>query len=440
MSNFESAVLGAIMLDRANYWLVADTITAEDFTGKANREIFECLAELIKAGKEPDPIFMLDALPEHGAYCVQISQEAIPTSAKHYAERIKDDSERRKVKAAGQRIALGSHTYIEAQSILSDVSPKDSKSTKHIRDYLGEMIVTMQERCESDGTLAGVPTSLDGLDRVTNGLKKGALCILAARPGMGKSALAMQIAISAAVHTGRVAVFSLEMSGMELAERAVSFLGGVQGDLIQHPKSLREEHWPKVFDASKILEDSGLLIDETGAQTKESIGARLMQLHMQEPLTMAVIDHLGLMDIPDEGNAANAIGKVTKYFKQLSKRLGIPILLLVQLNRSLEQRADKRPLLSDLRDSGRIEEDADVVLMIYRDDYYNKESQQAGYAEILVRKNRGGRAGMVPTRVQLDLMRFSDVESIPAIITDTVRTNARFGRFADRKTAAAGDD
>lgn len=441
MSTYEGAVLGSIMLNDANYWHVADVLTVDDFSGPVNRRIFAKLAELCQTGKPCDAVTLNDELPEDGDYCYQLANSATPSSSKHYAEKVREESERRKVKAAGQRIAIGEHSYADAQRILADVSPKDTKAIRAIREYLSDFLGVMQKRCEEDGNTTGAPTGLEGLDEVTGGLQPGDLIMVAARPSMGKSAFAMQLALHSACNGGRVGVFSLEMSGVALTARAVSHVGRVEYSAIKNPKTLREEDWSRVVAANEALEASGLVIDETGSQSPESIRARATQLHMQSKLSMIVIDHLGLVDVPKvKGNDASNLGEVTKSFKALAKALGIPVILLVQLNRSLEQRQDKRPMLSDMRDSGRIEEDADVVLMIYRDEYYHEDSQHKGYAELLVRKNREGQLVTVPLRCRLNIMRFEDCDGLPAIIRDSIKPNARFGRFASGKAAAAGDD
>ena len=255
---------------------------------------------------------------------------------------------------------------------------------------------------------------------------------------MGKTAFAMQVAVRNALRKHRTVVFEIEMSGKRLSQRAVSLISGVQYGKIRNPATLDESEWPRVVEAYAKLEKSALLVDESGSQTAESICARVRQLHMQEPLELVVIDHLGLMELPGKTREAVETGNITKQLKALAKDLNIAVILLVQLNRSVEQRHDKRPLLSDLRESGRIEEDADIVVMIYRDEYYNPDSQDKGLAELLVRKNRDGEVKTVTVKAKLDVMKFETFEGERSVRTE--RAIIDFSNYTDRKTQAAGPD
>lgn len=440
-SVYEQAVLGAVMLDGDSYWRVADVISADDFTDPVHVEIFDAIAEMVKAGKPVDPITMGEAMPSHRGYLCDISANCTTANVRAYAEEVRKAAEGRRVKRAGQQIASMQCSYAEAQQILAAVAPRDSHAVKPIKAYMQDALALMQKRCDQQEAVTGLPTGLAGLDALTAGLQPGNLVIIAARPSMGKTALALQIAVRTALRNKRVAVFEMEMTGVQLSERAVSLISGVPFGKIKSPKLLQPEDWPHITDAYGRLERSALIVDESGAQSVESICARARQLHMQGALASIVVDHLGLLDLPGKTRADIETGNVTKQLKALAKELGIPVILLVQLNRGVEQRADKHPVLSDLRESGRIEEDADLVLMLYRDDYYNANSPAKGYAELLIRKNRDGETATVPLLARLAVMRFESCEALPdASNSKSFEPVIDFSQYTDRKTAAAGGE
>lgn len=439
MNAYEQSVLGAMMLDASSYWQVADLISSSDFADEGHERLFDTMADMAKAGKPIDAVTMGDAIPELGAYLIEIANNT-PSAAniRAYAEEVRKSSEIRRVKRAGQQIATMHCTYTEAQRILANVAPRDMAAIRPVKAYMGEALSEMQKLCDDENAFVGLPTGLAHLDEVTAGLEPATLIMVAARPSMGKTALAIQLAVRNALRRKRVAVFEIEMSGKRLTQRAVSLISGIPYSSIRRPKNLGEEDWPKVVDAYAKLEKSALIIDESSSQTAESICARAKQLHMQEPLSLVVIDHLGLVRLPGKTLEAIETGHVTTQFKALAKDLDIPVIVLVQLNRKVEERHDKRPLLSDLRDSGRIEEDADIVVMIYRDEYYNQDSQDRGLAELLVRKNRDGEVKNITVKARLDIMRFETYEGENRV--KPKRTVVGFSGYADGKAKAAGND
>lgn len=438
---YEQAVIGAMMLDESGYWRIADALTSADFVDSRNAEIFDAIAELCHKGKPVDPVTMGDVLPQHAQYLCDVCASCTTANIRHYADEVRALAESRRVKVAGQRIVATNCTFAEAQRLLADVAPRNTNAAKPIKAYMADALALMQKRCDDGDTVTGLPTGIEGLDAITAGLQPGTLTILAARPSMGKTALALQIAVRTALRKKRVAVFELEMTGVQLSERAVSLISSVPFAKIKSPGLLDEADWPKITEAYRKLEVSSLIVDESGTQTIETICAKVRQLHMQEPLSLVIIDHLGLLDLPGKGNTVNETGQVTKALKALAKDLEIPVICLVQLNRNLEQRADKHPVLSDLRESGRIEEDADLVLMLYRDDYYNPNSPAKGCAELLVRKNREGETGVIGLLAKLNVMRFEYCGDLPNANKSKPSSDLiDFGSYADRKTAAAGGD
>lgn len=416
MIAYEQAVIGAIMIDPACYYQVADIISPDDFAHPANRVIFSAIAKMCRESQPVDPVTMGDVLPDHTDYLMNIAMNtASSANVRAYAEGVQKESESRRVKSAGQRIAADDCTFEDAQKILAEAAPRSMSSLRPVKEYMQEALQVMQDRCDRQEAITGLPTGLKDLDEATSGLQPGTLNILAARPSMGKSSAAMQIAVRTALRKKRVVVFSMEMTGVQLSERAVSLISRVPYGFIRSPKLLQEEHWPRITDAYAKLGESCLVIDDSSSQRAETICARARQLHMQSPLSLVVIDHLGWVKLPGKNRPDLETSNVTKALKELSKDLAIPVLLLVQLNRSLEQRADKRPMMSDLRESGGIEEDADVVMMLYRDEYYHPNSPHKGYAECILRKNREGMMCTIPLQTHLDVMRFDSCDGLPHV-------------------------
>lgn len=435
--SYEQAVLGAVMLDGSVFWQVADIVSEADFYDRRHAEIFGAIRELCKVGKPVDAVTMGDVLPQFDTYMLEMAGGATVANARAYAEEVRLVSEGRRVTEAGRRIALGGVSFGDAQRILADVAPRNTAAIKPIRAYMSGALELMMKRCEQEDVVTGLATGIDALDEATSGLQPGTLIIVAARPSMGKTAFALQLAVRTAVRKKRVAVFEMEMTGVQLSERAVSQISNVTYGHIKSPKNMLEEDWPKITRAFGTLENASLIVDESSTQTIDTLEARIRQMHMEAELGLVVVDHLGLVVLPGKGRPDQETGEITRRLKALAKDLQIPILCLVQLNRKVEERADKRPVMSDLRESGRIEEDADLVMMIYRDDYYNAKSPHKGYAELLLRKNREGEMKMVPLISKLHVMRFEGCEGLPNASTNESDGAAiDFGSYASRKAAA----
>lgn len=443
MSASEQAVLGAILLDATAYWQVADVVGVEDFGDQRNARLFAKLKDLCDAAQPIDVFVVGESFGDNAmsGYTMDVaSNTASAANARAYAEVVRSDSERRKVVAAGRRMAMEAPTFNEAQAILAQVAPRHAKAAKLAPEVLAEVMDAMQAKIEMEGHTMGLSTGIGNFDRRTGGLYPQTLTIIAGRPSMGKTALAMQIAVNVALSGKRVYVATMEMSAKALMERALSYVSKVDYGLIRKPKLLQDSDWMKIVAATELLNASGLIIDETPAQTRESFIARATQHHMQSPLGLMVADHLGLFQLPGKGRPDLETGNITKGIRNLSKTLNIPAICLVQLNRKVEERQNKRPLMSDLRESGGIEEDADVVAMVYRDEYYNAESPQKGYAEIRFPKNREDETGMEPLRTHLNQMHFADCEALPDVYeAEPRRTSGRFGGFANRQAGGRPD-
>lgn len=443
MNAMEQSVIGACLLDPKGYWQVADVITEDDFSDERHVDMFRAIAATAQKGHHLDAVSMGDAMPAHGGYAIELANAAVPTNVRFYADRVAAESISRQVRMAGERIAklATGDSLAEAARMISAIAPHRGSEALPVKAYLQQAVQRMQERCNDPGKIRGVTTGIGSLDDRIGGLEDGTLNILAARPSMGKTALAMQVATQGA-RQGHVFVASLEMTGEKLSERLISHMSGVSHKLLRTPYKIEEHAWPAIMRATSEAEKLPMTIDEGGSHTIQSICARAQQIHMQHKLRLVVIDHLGLIQRPGRKNTAEEVGDITRDAKSLSKSLGCPVLLLVQLNRKVEDSHDKRPMLSHLRDSGRIEEDADTVLMLYRADYYFADHEPKGIAEILCRKVRDGETGTVYTRANLDCMTFEECDE-PAYTESQVehfasRSTRRFGRNADHKAAASG--
>jgi replicative DNA helicase len=265
-----------------------------------------------------------------------------------------------------------------------------------MRAAVHEAFQILSRRYESKDAVTGLATGFADLDEMTSGLQPADLIIVAARPSMGKTALAVNMAEHAALKSRKaVAIFSMEMSASQLAFRLISSLGRIDQQHLRNG-DLAEEDWPRVTSAITLLSETKILIDDTPALSPAELRARARRMKRQYDLGLIVVDYLQLMAVPgNKENRATEISEITRSLKALAKELNIPVIALSQLNRSLEQRTDKRPVMADLRESGAIEQDADVILFIYRDEYYDKESADKGLAEIIIGKQRNGPVGTV---------------------------------------------
>ena len=402
----EEAVLGGIMLKPESFWQAADMLAAEDFTTSQHRALFSAIREMLTDGRDVDAITV-------GQHDKRLSADWLvglvcntPSAAnvRGYAEIVQKSSEVRRLKMAGGRIA-GCQSFAEAQTILAEVRPQNATRLATMKQAAKAMYDEIVRRYDHTGELVGVDTSIDGLNEFTGGFKGGNLYVIAARPSMGKSAFANQAAIKA----GRAYISTLEMSKQQLAERATANLGNFPYRWLTNPKAEDSEPvWERLTAVIPQVNALDWVIDDSSGITADTICARIRQSHMASPLSVAVIDHLGIISRPSRNDAAE-LGQITTMLKALAKDLDIPVVLLCQLNRKVEERADKRPQLSDLRDSGRIEEDADVVVFLYRPEYYNLEP--AGFVEFIVAKNRDGATGSAWASSRLSNMRLESCEA-----------------------------
>ena len=416
----EQSVLGGLLLDNVAWDRIADVLGQDDFYRFDHRLIFQHIARLIAASKPADVITVYESLSGIGKaedvgglpYLNALAQNT-PSAAniRHYAQIVRDRSVLRKLITVSDEISGSAFNPQgkEVKKILDDaearifaIAEDGSRGTQgfhEIRPLLAKVVERVDElyNRENRNDVTGVPTGFIDLDRKTSGLQPGDLIIVAGRPSMGKTALSVNIGEHVAIESGLpVAIFSMEMSGTQLAMRMI----GSVGRLDQHKLrtgQLTEDDWPRLTYAIQKMNDAQLYIDETPALSSDALRSNARRLARQcGKLGLIIVDYLQLMSPNSAGeNRSTEIGEMSRGLKALAKELACPVIALSQLNRSVEQRPNKRPQMSDLRESGSIEQDADLILFIYRDEVYNPDSPDKGTAEIIIAKQRNGPIGEV---------------------------------------------
>jgi replicative DNA helicase len=413
----EQAVLGGLMLVPEAWDRVADKLREEDFHRRDHQLIFRAIGELAEKGRPCDAVtlgewFESQRISEQVGgtrYIVDLAN-ATPSAANigAYADIVREKSVLRQLIDAGSEIAgdafqpegRSAQELVEAaeQRVfhIAEAGARGRQGFVPMRSAVKEAFEQLRQRAENRSAITGMPTGFTDFDHKTAGLQAGDLVIVAARPSMGKTALALNMCEYAALKTGRAAaVFSMEMSASQLAFRLISSLGRINQ---QHLRTgdLADEEWPRVTSAITLLAESKIFIDDTPALSPLELRSRARRLKREHDLGIIMVDYLQLMQVPgNKENRATEISEISRSLKALAKELAVPVIALSQLNRSLEQRTDKRPVMADLRESGAIEQDADVIVFIYRDEYYNPESPDKGLAEIIIGKQRNGPTGTV---------------------------------------------
>ncbi|MEO6897567.1 MAG: replicative DNA helicase [Caldimonas sp.] len=413
----EQSVVGGLLLDNSAWDRIGDLLTDSDFYRYEHRLIYEAISALINATKPADVITVFEQLQRLGkaedcgglVYLNALAQ-SVPSAAniRRYAEIVRERSVLRKLVAASDEIATSafnpqgrpvSQILDDAEGKIFRIGEEGSRSRQGFQS-MDQLVVALIDRVNElheNGAeeVTGVRTGFYDLDRLTAGLQAGDLIVLAARPSMGKTALALNIAEHVAVREGLpVVVFSMEMGASQLALRMVGSLGRIDQNHLR-TGALRDDEWGRLSEAVEKLAKVSLFIDESGSLTPTELRARARRQARQcGQLGLIVVDYLQLMsgsDASGEENRATVIGEISRALKSLAKELHCPVIALSQLNRSVESRTDKRPLMSDLRESGAIEQDADVIMFIYRDEYYTKDAcKEPGIAEIIIGKQRNG--------------------------------------------------
>jgi replicative DNA helicase len=411
----EQAVLGGLMLDNNAWDKVADRVTEEDFYRRNHRLIFRAITQLADRQSPFDAVTLSEWLEQNqlleeagGLAALGALVQNTPTAAniQAYADIVREHSVLRQLISVGNEIA-GSAFVTEGRSSdellataeqkvfdIAERGKRGQRGFRNIRSLLSAAVDRIDQLFQQDDPITGVPTGFADLDAKTAGLQPSDLVIVAGRPSMGKTTLAMNFAENAAIrHQIPVAIFSMEMPGEQLALRMMSSLGHIDQHKIRTGK-LQDDDWPRLTSAVSLLDTAPLFIDDTPALSPTEMRARARRLKREHNIGMIIIDYLQLMQVANtRENRATEISEISRNLKALAKELSVPVIALSQLNRSLEARTDKRPVMSDLRESGAIEQDADVILFIYRDEVYNEDSPRKGMAEVIIGKQRNGPIG-----------------------------------------------
>jgi len=412
----EQSLLGGLLLDNRAWDEIADLVTEADFYRRDHRLIFNATGTLIARGDPCDVVTLSEWMNSQGelegigglAYLGTLAKDT-PSAAniRAYAAIVRQNSVLRQLADVGTEIANSAY-FTEGRDTaalldnaeqlvfrIADSGNSRGSGFASIKDLLTKAVDRIDTLFHQDNPLTGVSTGFNDVDAMTAGLQSSDLVIVAGRPSMGKTTFAMNIAEHAAIKDGvPVAVFSMEMPGEQLAMRLMSSLGRIDQTRVRTGK-LEDDDWPRLTSAVSILSEAPLFIDDTPALSPAELRARARRLKREHDLGLIVIDYLQLMQIPGhKENRTGEISEISRSLKALAKELNVPVVALSQLNRSLEQRPNKRPVMSDLRESGAIEQDADVIIFIYRDEVYDEDSPDKGTAEIIIGKQRNGPIGI----------------------------------------------
>jgi replicative DNA helicase len=427
----EESVLGAMMISPGAIAAVSEILSSDgrEFYRESHAKAYRAALGLYARGEPVDAITLVDELDERGELenaggKVRIHELAalVPASANagHYARILRETATLRGLIRAGGEIArLGwerpgeaSHLLDQAEQILFELSQDRAKSEfSHIEELLKESFERITHLYESGADVTGVPSGFRDLDRVTSGFQEGNLIIVAARPSMGKSGLALCMAANLAVRRNvPVALFTLEMSKSEVTQRLMCSEAKVESQRLRTGK-LAAEDWPRLTAACDKLAKAPIYVDDTGSITMMEIRSKARRLKTKQPdLGLIIVDYLQLMTSGTTAeNRVQEVSQISRSLKVLARDLGVPILALSQLSRAVEQRHDKRPILSDLRESGSLEQDSDIVIFIYRDEYYNDETDQQGLAEVHIAKHRNGPTDTVKLSFLRRYAKFADL-------------------------------
>ncbi len=426
----EQAVLGSLMVDRELMPVVSEIVQRSDFYAPHNATIFEALTSLYERGEPIDKVSVAEELRRRkllddvgGVELLSQLLNAVPTSAsaEYYAKVVAEKSVLRSLITAGGRItAMGfeptddvDDTLDRCEQMIFEIGGRQSVGFVLVKDLLKPTFEQIDKLYHQKGQVTGVPSGFRDLDRYTTGFQSGELVIVAARPSMGKTSLCLNIAMHAAKEAGKaVAVFSLEMSNEQLVQRLLAAESRIDAQRLRSG-NIKDEEWGEITKAMGALAEVPIYIDDSAALTVGEIRTRSRRLRANTGLDLIIVDYLQLLRSSNSRmtNRVEVIDDICRGLKALAKELKVPVMALAQLNRAPETRNEKRPLLSDLRESGGIEQEADVVAFIYRDEYYNAPSvENEGIAEIIIAKQRNGPTGMVELRFDKKYTSFSDLD------------------------------
>lgn len=417
----EQAVLGSVFLNPQKLVEVAEFVTTEDFYVRAHRLIFAAMSALSDRDEAIDVVTVQDYLDAHNqlddiggvGYVVELA-DAVPTAANavYYAKIVAEKAQVRRLIATAESIAARGYdeqadvpALLETASdeILTVADTTKRSGFRHIKDVLNATVSQIDKLYQNDSEITGLPTGFKDLDKITTGLHDGELVIIAARPAVGKTAFALNIAQNVGTKTGKtVAIFSLEMGAEQLVSRMLCAEGSIDANHLRTGQ-LDEQEWESLVVAMGSLSQADIYIDDTPGIRMAQIRSSCLKLQQEHDLGLVVVDYLQLIEGSGE-NRQQEVSAISRAMKKLAKELGVPVIALSQLSRGVEQRQDKRPVLSDIRESGSIEQDADIVAFLYREDYYRSDDdsddedqgdQNVGPVEVIIEKNRSGARGTV---------------------------------------------
>ncbi len=430
----ERAVLGGLMLETERYDAVSEIIEFTDFEGQDHQNIFQSMGELVNSNKPLDPLTVSDRLDSKNLltraggknYLIDLASTS-PSAAnlEAYAGMIRQKSISRRLMKINSEISEliinpqgkdAAELLDEAETkifSLNDEASRTSTNIQKLDELIPQSIERMNEIAKNGSSLLGASTGYKDLDSKLQGLQDGDLIIIAARPSMGKTAISMNIVENLVLNKdipGGVLVFSLEMPAESLTTRLLASNAKIDQQKVRSA-SMNQSDLKKFMESSSKLKDLPLYIDDSSMLSPMELRARARRIARQEPngLSLIVVDYLQLMQLPtSQENRVNQISEISRSLKMLAKELNVPVIALSQLNRAVEQRPNKRPIMADLRDSGAIEQDADVILFIYRDEVYNEDSEEGNKAEIIIGKQRNGPIGKVNLTFLKEFTRFED--------------------------------
>ena len=425
-------MLGGLLLESSAWDQVADAVAPEDFYRPDHRLVFGAIGELAGNARPCDVVTVSEQLERIGkleaagglAYLGSLARDT-PTAAnvRAYAEIVRERSLLRQLIRAGTEIAAAvfnqkgetARELVDAAEqrvfAIAEAGSRVRQGALSVKALLPQVIDQIDEWHSNPGSLRGLPTGFTDFDKMTGGLRPGDLVVVAGRPAMGKSTLAVNMAEYAAVHPNTrasVAIFSLEMPAEQVITRMLASVGGVPLSNLRSGQ-ISDDDWVRITSATNQLSEAKIFVDETPALTPTELRARARRIKREHGLDLILVDYLQLMQVPGtKENRATEIGEISRGLKVLAKELGVPVIALSQLNRAVEQRENKKPVMSDLRESGAIEQDADMILLIYREEVYDKNTTKRGIAEIDLVKHRNGDIGTFLLTFQGQYTRFAN--------------------------------
>ena len=411
----EQSLLGGLMLAHHAWDEVADIVSADDFYRNDHRLIFSAIGTLMERDQPPDAVTVSEHLERQGElataggldYLAQLVQDT-PSAAniRAYAQIVRERAMLRGLIEIGGNIAASAHDSegrtveelvdLAEQQVfdIADRGQRRGQGFKPLKEVVSQTVDRLDILSRSEGDITGIPTGFTEMDEKTAGLQRGDLIVIAGRPSMGKTSLALNIAENAAIgHQIPTAIFSMEMSAEQLSFRMIGSIGRVSQTHLK-TGNLTDDDWARVNSAVSMMSNAPIFIDDAPSLTPTEVRARARRLKRRHDLGLIIVDYLQLMQVAGtKENRATEISEISRSLKALAREVNVPVIALSQLNRSVEQRTDKRPVMSDLRESGAIEQDADVIFFIYRDEVYDRDTPRKGIADIIIGKQRNGPTG-----------------------------------------------